>query len=194
MKKLLILTVACLTACSPVTIPTRQMYTLETPSNVDLKERRPVSIIVSPVQSAPAYKGREMIYVEKDFQLKAFARNEWAAPPAQMLTPLLVESLRNTHSFRAIIAPPSIDKADYRLDVNLLSFQHQFLKKPSEVEVVMTAQMMNLSTRRAVATERFVVREVSRSNDPYGGVLAANLAVQKALGQIATFCVSSAKS
>ena len=50
------------------------------------------------------------------------------------------------------------------------------------------------ATRQVLAWREFDSVVPSSSEDPYGGVLAANLAVQKALESLAAFCAETARS
>ena len=196
MKKITLATLLILlTACSAVKVPSKNKFSLDRVSHEKLQKLpRHVTIEVAGVRAAPVYQTSDMIYVDKSYEVKAFAYNEWAAPPAEMLTPLVVESLRNSGAFFEIVPPLTTGKADYRLSVEILSLQQQFTVIPAQVEVVLTAQLYDFKTRRPIASHRIEVRMESLTNDPYGGVLAANRAVQQALQELTEFCRSAIRA
>jgi len=72
--------------------------------------------------------------------------------------------------------------------------QQEFTSAPSQVHFTLRAQLIDVAGRRIVATREFDVIEQSLSEDPYGGVLAANLAVRRALNEAAAYFASQAGS
>lgn len=189
MKKLLmVLPVALVTACTPAKLPEKQRYTLNRASHqVVARLPRAVTLQVNSIVAAPAFQNKDMIYLEKDYQLKSFAHNEWVAPPGLILTPLVVESLRASQAFKEVLPPLTTGKADYRVDLQLLSLQQSFTPQASTLDLVLTAQIIDLSNRKPIGTQRFEIHEPCKSRDPYGGVLAANQAVEQALGNLVLF-------
>ena len=56
------------------------------------------------------------------------------------------------------------------------------------------AYLLNDKTRRVLAWREFDVTEAAASENPYGGVLAANRAAQTLLDQLAQFCAEAART
>jgi cholesterol transport system auxiliary component len=69
--------------------------------------------------------------------------------------------------------------------------QHDFGTKPSSVRFTLHAYLVETKSRRVLAWQQFDAVVPSESEDPYGGVLAANRAVQTVLESLATFCTES---
>jgi len=60
------------------------------------------------------------------------------------------------------------------------------------VRFTLRAYLLDSTTRRVVAWREFDETVVSDSDDPYGGVVAANRAVQAVMHGLADFCAEAA--
>ena len=146
----------------------------------------PAILVAAPV-ARPGYAGPRMVYVTRAYEVQFFARHEWVAPPAQMLAPLLVEALERTGRFRAVQTSADIVPA-LRLETEIVALQQEFTQQPSQARFALRAQLVDVAKRRVVATEEFEAAEPAPSDDPYGGVVAANSAVTRVLGDLAKWC------
>lgn len=150
------------------------------------------TLIVSPTHAAAGFDSQRIIYVREAHKLDYFARNEWIDTPARMLAPLVVAAIESGGGFRAIVQTPSAAAGDIRLDTEILRLQHQFGESPSRVRFTLRAYLIDNATRRVLASREFDESVASTSDDPYGGVVAANRAVQNVLAQLAAFCAETA--
>jgi cholesterol transport system auxiliary component len=64
--------------------------------------------------------------------------------------------------------------------------------RPSRVEFTLRAQLVDVREKRVIATRMFDQVENAPREDAEGGVVAANVALQRLLGQVADFCVAAA--
>ena len=62
---------------------------------------------------------------------------------------------------------------------------------PSQVRFALRVYLAEDGTRRVVATRDLEALVAAPSDDPYGGVQAANMAVQKVLEQLTAFCAQT---
>ena len=108
-----------------------------------------------------------------------------------MLAPLLTRTLADTGSFRAVVLVTNGVQADLRLDTEIVQLRQSFLQRPSRVELVLRAQLVDVPGRRVLATRYVEASQEAPSDDPAGGVTAANAAVERALAQVAAFCVDA---
>ena len=69
-----------------------------------------------------------------------------------------------------------------------MRLQHEFLMLPSRVHFTLRAHLLDTATRQVVAWREFDAIVPSSSEDPYGGVLAANSAVRIVIEELAAFC------
>lgn len=177
---------------SPVSVEPMKSYRL-TQINPNTLHATPsnMTLLVSIPTTAPGYESSMMAYVEQPYQITYFTKNRWVSAPAGMLAPLLVQSLQNTGRFKAVIAAPYAGFSDVRLDVVVIDFYQDFTQKPSRERVTLLAQLVDLHTHRVIAKTRMAEVVLAASEDPYGGVVAANQAVAQALGQLAQFVVKN---
>lgn len=190
-----ILSLLLLSNCSflsPIkTIPTDTFEINSIPSVPVKDSYRETSLTVMPVEATVAYNTSQMAYTLRPYQISYFAKNRWIAPPANMIQPLLVRTLQKTHYFHSVFAAEISGQSDYALYVQILKLQQDFTMPMSVVRLEVRAQLMKVADQRIIATKQFSIVEEAPQNDPYGGVIAANHAVARALKQIAVFCMHS---
>jgi cholesterol transport system auxiliary component len=132
--------------------------------------------------------------VRKAHQLEYFAHSEWVDTPARMIAPLIVAAIQNRGMFRAVVLTPSAAAGDLRLDAEIMRLQHDFASQPSRVQFTLRAYIVDNASRRVLAWRDFDETVAAASEDPYGGVIAANRAVQTVLEQLAGFCAEAARN
>lgn len=152
-----------------------------------------LTLIVNPPHAASGFDSQRILYVRNEHQLEYFAHSEWVDTPARMLAPLIVTSVERSGAYRAVVLTPSAAAGDLRLDTEIVRLQHEFAGQPSRVRFTLRAYLVDNSTRRVLAWREFDTTEPSPSDDPYGGVIAANRAVRKVLRQVADFCADTAR-
>lgn len=152
-----------------------------------------LTLIVNPPHAASGFDSQRILYVRTDHQLEYFAHSEWVDTPARMLAPLIVSAVERSRAFRAVVLTPSAAAGDLRLDSEIVRLQHEFGSQPSRVRFTLRAYLVDNSTRRVLAWREFDATEPSPSEDPYGGVIAANRAVRKVLQELANFCAETAR-
>lgn len=105
-------------------------------------------------------------------------------------------SARNVLSgaFRAVVLTPSAASGDLRLDTEIVRLQQEFGTAPSRVRFTLRAYLVQVKSRRVLASREFDASVPSASEDPYGGVLAANRAIQTVLGEVSAFCAEAART
>ena len=145
------------------------------------------AITVSTPIAGPGFAGSQMLYVEQDHRLDAFAFHRWADSPANMLEPLLVQALENSGLFSAVAHDATGVRSALRLDSEVIRLQQNFGPSDSEVELAMRFTLVDESTDRLVATRVMTFREVAAEKGPYGGVVAANRAVGRMLSGLQAF-------
>lgn len=187
-------------ALSPSATPPPSFYTLELARDGAANaspalagaESAPV-LVVRPPHAAAGYDSQRILYQREAHKLEYFAHSEWVDTPARMLTPLLVAALERSGAFRAVALTPSSAAGDIRLDTEVLRLQQDFTTRPSRVRFALRATLVEERSRRVLAWREFESEAPAGSDDPAGGVAAANLAVQSALANLAAFCAEAAK-
>lgn len=192
------LTLLALGACSalqPAATPNPTVYSLDrAPGRAVLAA--PVTaptLIVSPPRAAAGYENHQIIYLREPHKLEHFAHNQWIEPPARMLAPLIVAAIEDSGAYRAVVRTPSTAAGELRLDTEVIRLQQEFHSQPSVVHFTLRAHLIDENTRRVIAWREFDTSVAASSDDPYGGVVAANLAVQSVLEKLSAFCAEAAR-
>jgi cholesterol transport system auxiliary component len=152
----------------------------------------PYTLIVNDTQAAAGFDSQRIIYVRQAHKPEYFAHSEWLDPPARMISSLIVGALEQSGAFRAVVSSPGSASGELRLETEVLLLQQEFTSRPSQVRFALRAYIAEDGTRRVVATRDFEALVPAPSDDPYGGVQAANAAVQDVLGQLTAFCIQTA--
>ncbi|BCZ97674.1 TPA: hypothetical protein JBE46_04190 [Legionella pneumophila subsp. pneumophila] len=189
-----ILGILTLMSCSPVKVPVTNEYQLTAYSTKQLTRKpRAITIQVTVPEAVAGYQTEEMLYMKKPFKLEPFVKNAWTSPPADMLFPLLVQSLQSSGYFYAVTSSPYSEEADYRLDTQLLKLEQNFIKKPSVLEFSAKIVLTHISDNQIIGS-RIVSLQIPCSQDtPYGGVIAANQATFRFTATATDFVVSHIK-
>jgi cholesterol transport system auxiliary component len=149
------------------------------------------TLIVNATRSSSGFDTAQIVYVRRANELEYFALNQWVDTPAQMLAPLMVRAIERTGVFKAVLRAPTAAAGELRLDTELVRMQQEFIDPPSRVRLTLRAVLIETATRRVVAWREFDASVPSASEDPYGGVAAANLAAHRVLAELAAFCAEA---
>ena len=149
------------------------------------------TLLLSATRSAPGYGSQHIVYVRVAHQLEHFARSVWVDAPARMLEPLMVAALEQTGAFRAVGSATRAIAGELRLDTEVLRLQQEFGGGPSRVRFTLRASLTDNATRQVISSREFDATVTADSDDPYGGVVAANRAVRQVLQQLASYCAEA---
>jgi cholesterol transport system auxiliary component len=186
-----VLLLAGCTGLSAQPVTSQTIYVLEAQrATKPAQVKRDIVLAVNEPQTRPGFDTPQIAYVQKPHELNYFVTSRWADTPARMLEPLLVQAMEQADSFRAVVQRPGAVPADVRLDTELIRLQHDFVTRPSRVQLTLRAQLIDVRGQRVLAVKQFDESENAASDNAYGGVTAANQAVQRMLDQLADFCVS----
>lgn len=147
----------------------------------------PLTLIISQPRAVPGYDTDRMIYVRQPHLLENFARNRWIETPARMLSPILVNALEARTGFKAVATAAGATKGDLRLDTEIMMLRQDFSTVPSTLHMVLRMQLVEQENYHIIATQTFDAFEAAPTEDPEGGVIAANWLLPKLLDQIAEF-------
>jgi len=182
-------------ALNPASAPHPDTHSLDgaAPSAPAPAPRGAPTLVVSLPHAAAGLDSRRILYQRRAHTLEYYAHNEWVDTPSRMLAPLIAAAAARSGAFGAVVLTPSIASGELRLDTEVRRLQHEFLGSPSRVRFTLNATILETATRRVVATREFEALAAAPGEDPYGGVLAANRAVQSVLAELAGFCADAAR-
>ena len=180
----------------PIKITPSTSYTIATWPAKNVNPKKGISnktLLITMPTAAPGYQSSKMIYVMVPYQLKAFSDHRWVAPPADLLMPIMANKLRTAGYFKAVVTSPFSGTATYQLNTQLLTLQQEFLKPESCVRVRIEFTLVSVATGEVIANRVFEATVWAPENNPYSGVLAANVAINQVLDQMTTFVVKHAQ-
>ena len=196
---LALMTLYACSALLPTTTPPPAFYSLDNARRaapVPAPTAAPASaptLIIHPAHAAAGFDSQRIIYVREPHKLDYFAHSEWVDPPALMLGPLLVAAVESSGAFRAVVLTPAAATGELRLNTEIIRLQHEFQTQPSRVRFTLRAYLVDDKTRRVLAWREFDEYAAAASEDPYGGVVAANRAVQSVLDKLSAFCAEAVR-
>lgn len=187
----IILSIFILSGCSflsPAKLHVQNRYLLNRlPCDIPMKKTRRSIVLVSMPVARPIYNTTQMAYTIKPYQVAYFSDNEWAETPAEMLQPLLVQTLQAAHYFKHIVTPPYVGRYNYILNTQLLELLQDFSHGAPCLIMSVRVQIIKMPSERVIATKQFTIAQPFQPANPYGGVFAANYVTAKMLGEIARY-------
>lgn len=180
---------------SPIKLPPVYTYTLSSvlPTKQSSRHHTSASLLVGMPVASAGFDSNHIVYEPLPFDLRAYANHQWAAPPPQMLMPLLAQAVRNQGYFKAVVTVPYSGMSQYHLETQLVALKQSFLKPVSAEIVTLQATLVNSQTHQVVASRQFSSTIKAPGNDPYSGVVAANQGVKQLTLQIARWVVRSVR-
>ncbi len=191
---LVVITSQLMTACSVLPKPKSaivERYTLDVqlPPVIPAAPDSPVLLIALPLARTDLDTPR-MAYHNQDYALQYFASSRWADAPPQLMMPGLIEAFEASGRYAAVIRVGSAATPQLRLDIEVLDFSHDFRMNPSQFEIRIRLQLVDLESRKVIASRIFESRQPALAQSPYGGAQAANAAWQILLPEMVAFCAA----
>jgi cholesterol transport system auxiliary component len=162
------------------------------PAEVPRRAPSRLTLLVLPPEARPALDTREMAYSLRPHHLAYFARNQWAETPPQMLQPLLLRTLEATGAFAAVLGPPAGGGPTLGLRTEIVELVQDFSQEPPLLRLALRVRLSDESANRVLGTREIALTEAMRQKAPAAGVAAANLAVARALREVAAFVLATA--
>ena len=189
------LCVVLLSGCtlfSPITIDTTKNVLNDVPADLPSQTAHSMTLLVLVPEATAVYATTQMAYTTRAYQVAYFSQNEWAETPAQMIQPLIVTALSNTHYFSEVVTSPHFGRHTFVLRSEILELKQDFTSEPAMLELVIRFHLSREATNQAIATKELSVREPMRERNAHAGVVAANEAVAKVLRELASFIIENA--
>lgn len=150
------------------------------------------TMIVNLPRAAPGFDTTQIVYVRRLYEIEYFAHNQWVDTPSNMLAPMMVHAIERSGAFHAVLGAPTSATGQLRLETELVRLQQDFSTSSSHVRLTLRAALVDTTSRRVIASREFDARVNAPSDDPYGGVIAAQRAASQVMAGLAAFCAESA--
>lgn len=141
-------------------------------------------LLITQPKAQAGFDTTRMAYLLRPYEVDYYALNQWADTPARMLQRIMVENLDKAGPWSAVLQTPGAVPTLYRLDCDNLVLEQQFFSRPSRVRLALRAQLIETKSQSVFATRYFELFEIAPSDDPYGGVIAANQASAKLIKEM----------
>lgn len=152
------------------------------------------TLIVTLPRAAAGYDSTKIVYVLRPLEIEYFARSGWVDTPSSMLGPMMVRAIEHSGAFHAVLGTPTVASAQLRLETELVRLQQEFfVNRPSQAHLTLRATLVDTASRQVIARQEFDARVDAPTDDPYGGVLAAQEAARRVLAQLAAFCAGAVR-
>jgi len=106
---------------------------------------KPVTVRVRPFRAAPMYERKEFLYRLDGERVVADFYNEFADNPESMITGALIEWLKSSQLFKAVIAPRVPVDTPYALDGTIVELYGDF-REPGKPAAVLAIQFYLVGT------------------------------------------------
>ena len=147
-------------------------------------------LLIAQPRAEAGFDSRRIAYTEKSSAINYYSQSEWADEPAELIAPLIADTIGKTEYYRAVLTQPTPVAADHRLDVELIRLQQDFLQQPSQVHISMRVSLSDAASNTLIASQLYNEREPAPSDDAYGGVQAANRVLSRILLDLSTWLLN----
>lgn len=183
---------ATLVSGCAVTPLVKNQYTFSTyHTKVYNKHPRLPSIYVGVPEATAGLETEQMWYMKSPYEARAFVHNSWSNTPAEMLYPLMVQSLNDTHAFSVVSVGSHAENFRYRVNTDILKLIQNFLVNPSQMQVTISAIITDTADGRPIASKFFRYQVRCPANSPYGGAVATNQIMARFTSELSQFVVAT---
>lgn len=146
-----------------------------------------VLVVATPLAEA-GFDSDRMAYNRGPYQLEYYTRSSWVQTPADMLLPIVVRAMEQTHAFKAVVPMPTT-VSGLQLQIDEVQMGQDFTQTPSLGRVSFRAQLINPDSNRVIAARRFDGAVPAVSENAAGGVTAINKALADIIPELQMFAV-----
>jgi len=162
--------------------------TQDSQTAITAKKSVQATLAVNLSTAAAGFDSARMVYSRVPYKLEYFAHSQWIDTPARMLTPLILNTLKAKSLFSAVTLTPSTANSHFSLDTQIIRLQQEFFGPQSRERFTLRATLIDNVKREVVFVRELDEVVAAKTDNPYGGVVAANEAVEMLLEQLAVVC------
>lgn len=143
--------------------------------------------VASPV-AYPGYDAARIAYRQSGenggHELRHYGRNSWVEKPARMMGAAITEAIAESGLFREVAAPGRRLTGPFYLHTDLIRLEQVFEDESSHVRFTVRYRLLDQRTGESLGSLRQDLRVAPDTNDPSGGVAAANQALSQSLAEL----------
>lgn len=179
-----------LAACSP--FPSQEqtrVYELSPATSAATSDIAPAETLALTLRldtpSANSTFNSTRILVKPDAsRLNAYPGGRWSDNAPALVRERLIETLRQSGAFKAVISERSSARTDLILTSDLRAFNGEYRDGTTEIVIALEAQLIQSASQQVLTTERFEVREPSDNNNLEAVIEAFGRASQTLSAQV----------
>jgi len=141
-------------------------------------------LLITLPTAQPGFETQRMAYLLRPYEIHYYGYNQWADTPARMLQGVMVKGFDQSGLWAAVLETPGTVRADYRLASEDLVLEQQFFSNPSRIRLSLRARLIDLKAQKIIDARHFEIFQPAPSDDPYGGVIAANQAAAQLIAEM----------
>jgi ABC-type uncharacterized transport system auxiliary subunit len=167
---LVLLLVGCI---GPARNPVHKIdyYTLEYAAPVaDSRATLPVILGVQRFQTAPEYRGNQIVYRDRHYNRNAYAYHKWRAHPGELVSFFLARDLQSSGRFRAVFSPEQNQTATHLIEGAVEEFfeydDDQAWRAMLSVSITLLKENEPNITRRVVFQKQYRLSKPCQRKNP----------------------------
>lgn len=179
MKKIaLALMILCLSGCSSKQVAL-DTYTLAIPPSKRLlgSKFKNSTLKVSYPKSIKEKSTYKMQYSYSNTEQGYYQDSQWSNNLGKLLQGVLMQTIENSHAFKAVLPYSSTALEQYRLESNIFDFSHHVRAKLSYAVVSIQLNLIKRDSGRLLKSKRFSYRVATPTTDAKGYVKATDIAI-----------------
>ncbi len=154
-----------LAACSP--FPSQEqtaVYELSPATSVASVETLPLTLRLDTPSANSTLNSTRILVKPEASKVSVYPDGRWSDHAPALVRERLIETLRQSGAFEAVLSERSSARTDLVLTSDLRAFHGEYRDGSTEVVIALEAQLIQSASQQVVATERFDVRQPSQSN------------------------------
>ncbi len=181
MKQLLLIPIVLLllSGCTGKQAPMRT-YMLTAPSHSIISAKyRGKTLKLAYTRSITNQAGYKMFYSYADTDQGTYQNSQWANAVGRMLQGVLIDTIGQSHMFRAVLPYTSSLRENYRLESTLFDFSHHVRGESSYAVVSIQFTLISVDSGRLIKSRRFTYREPTVTTNAKGYAEATNRIIKR---------------
>jgi len=182
--------------CSIKEAPPLNLYTFPSPAiePVQWVPMQHAVLIVSYPLALKEPLTYKMAYIDDDNSEYGYYQNsQWSNNVGKMLQGYLIQTLTQTHLFKAVLPDKSSVPEDQRLESTVYDFTHHIKKDSSYAKVSIEFGLIDMHSGKLIKRKRFTYEVPTPTVDAKGYMAATHSALQKLSRDLAQWLAASTK-
>ena len=134
------------------------------------------------------FNTNRIIYVNAPYKLSYFPNKRWAALPSDMILQSMFCSFNSSGFFNALFKGYSYARPDYRLQIELIKLQQNYISTKGTAEVALIANLYS-KDNAIIGVRTFISKKLINKKSSYVGVAAINMAVHELTQEVLKWCI-----